>query len=387
MGYGHIRKFIKEYAPRKEISSCSSSSQNHQHQQTAADGASTATKQSNRCLLIVSTTSGFGNAAKLGPKVANHLSRSFESVTVIPTQHAGHVYEIVANEQENLADYQIAVILGGDGAFSEAVNGMLNRTDGQTITLAHCPGGSGCSTSGNTIGVWRGTDVAKACDIICQGKVGKMDVIKVQFPGKETANYSISVVSGGLYTDIVDLADRYYRWTYHIMGPTARYAFGMIHALIKYGKRDNDRLVRYTITTKDGRDEVVEVPTHGFGIYNDGRVMEHARYTEATLGCGTMSVAIDKQYLGLVDHLKYCGDLAKEKKLEGDVAENRFVRNDVISVRAEPLKAKESAGTNDQLPRPLTVFMDGEKGRGNSDWMVGPYSTTVLPGKLDVIIA
>jgi hypothetical protein len=194
-------------------------------------------------------------------------------------------------------------------------------------------------------------DVEKACDIICNHKVGKMDVIKVKVPEKETPNYSISVVSGGLYTDIVDLANRNYRWTYHIFGPTARYAFGMTHALIKYGKRDNDRLVRYTITTKDGQEEVVEVPTLGFAIYIDGHVMEHVRYSEATGDGGTLSVAIDKRYLGLApDHLKYCGDLAKEKKLEDDAAENRFVRNDVTSVRVEQSEAKESASDNSQLP-------------------------------------
>jgi hypothetical protein len=75
-------------------------------------------------LIVLLSTSSFGNAAKLGPQVANHLSRSFETVMVILTQHAGHVYEII-NAKENLSNYQIAVILGIYGAFSEAVNDTM----------------------------------------------------------------------------------------------------------------------------------------------------------------------------------------------------------------------------------------------------------------------
>ena len=296
----HIAKFLKEYAPRKEIF-CN-----------GVAGDEGTINQKGHCLLIVSSTSGFGNASKLAPMVVRCLSKGFSKITVMPTTHAGHVYEIMSNET-SFSSYDLAVILGGDGAFSEAVNGMLQREDGQKVTLAHCPGGSGCSTSGNTIGVWKGTDVEKACEIICQRKFGKMDVIECSKDSQ--VYYSISCISGGIYTDIVDLADQHYKWTYHIFGPTARYAFGLIHAYWKYGSQDNHRQVKYTIQYEgDNEEEVVTMPTNGFAVYNDGRVTEHSRFANAQVSDGHLSLAVDKQYLGsLRKQLSYVGDLAKEK--------------------------------------------------------------------------
>jgi len=375
-----IQKFLDEYAPSKLV----------EGRPADADDAA------GDCLLIVSSTSGFGNASRLAPIVVEYLRPHFRSIKIIPTTHAGHVYEIMQNEEPDdlCQSYQVAVILGGDGAFSEAVNGMLNRPGidqekkKKMVTLAHCPGGSGCSTSGNTMGVWKGSDVEKACQIIAKGKVGKLDVLEVTNERRsEKRSYSISTVAGGLFTDIVELADTHYKWTYSIFGPTARYAFGMIHALLKFGTRDNHRMIRYTITTSDNQSERVEVlPTNGFSLYNDGRPMEHAHYSKAKFNDGTMSLVLEKHYLGLMKHLKYVGDLAKGKTLNDDVKDNHFVCDNIISIKVEQIQ-KNNNNAKGLPPRLLKTMLDGEKGQGNADYMIPTFSAEVLPGKIDVIVA
>mmetsp|Transcript_32338 Transcript_32338/g.48774 ORF Transcript_32338/g.48774 Transcript_32338/m.48774 type:complete len:368 (-) Transcript_32338:154-1257(-) len=361
----HIQKFLQEYAPSKEIV-----------------GKASGEGEIGKCLLVVSSTSGFGNASKLAPKVIEYLRPSFSTMKIIPTQHAGHAYEIMNNEP-TLSSYQLVVILGGDGAFSEAVNGMLLREDKQIATLAHCPGGSGCATSGNAMGVWKGDDIEKACRIISEGKLQKMDVIEVTRDGFDDPLYSILNVAGGLYTDVVDLADRHYKWTYNIFGPTARYAFGMIRALWKYGKRDNDRMIRYTFN--DNESETVVLPTLGYSLYNDGRPMEHARYASCRFHDGTMSLSLSQKYLGLVKHLKYAGDLAKQKDLQDDVKGNHFIRDDIVSMKVEPV---EVAHKNGVLPaRPLKTMLDGEKDRVTLDYMDAPFTARILPGKISIIVA
>ena len=104
---GNVDSFFKEWGPRKEV-----------------EGKQTEDKHG-PCLLLVSSTSGFGNAVRLTPTVVEKLAEYFTSVVVVPTQRSGHAREIMRTE-ENLSRYEIVVVLGGDGAFSEAANGRFS---------------------------------------------------------------------------------------------------------------------------------------------------------------------------------------------------------------------------------------------------------------------
>ena len=390
------KQFIQEYAPRLEVSGKTSKDDD--------DSSSSSKNGGGACLLVVSSTSGRGNAARLVPRVTERLRSSFSKVVVVPSMHKGHVYEIM-NSEPNLSEtYDLAVVLSGDGGFSEAVNGMLSRDDQQTVTLAHCPGGSGCATSGNTLGVWKGDDIDKALDIVLKGKVGSMDVMELKCPDGQV-RYSISAISGGIYTDVVDLADRYYRWTYRPFGPTARYAFGLIHAFLKFGHGDNGRILRYTTTYSDGQVESQTLPTCGFAIYNSGRVVEHAQYAQTRVDSGDVSIVIDKRYMGFSKQMKAVAMAAKGETMEGEYADNRVVRDKVTSFRIDPIISDDTMDDDDQRlkvnssktknnetqtsssHRPATFMMDGEYGRGCSRCMQAPLSGKVLPGKLKIIVA
>jgi diacylglycerol kinase family enzyme len=350
------RKFFKEYAPRKEIPG-----QNQDNRQ---------------CLLVVSSYSGNGNAARLAPKVAKYLARAFSKVVMIPTQHQGHCREIF--KAEPLPDFDVAVVLGGDGAFSEAVNGMYSRTDGATVPLAHAPGGSGCGVSGNTLGVWKGSDIEKSCQLISQGKVGKMDVNQITC-ADGNVRYSLCCVSGGSHTDICEEAD-HFKWTYRWCGPTFRYIPGTVQAYRKYGEQDSNRPVRVTIN--DG-EEILELSCFAMAIYNIGEIQENVSYVNQTMNSGTLGLQISKHYAGsLLKQLNYIGAVAQGKDLDEDLQEIHFEK-EITSIKVEPIEELTPKGT-----RPFRIFLDGEKiSEGGSNAGYAPFTSRVLPSKLDVIIA
>ena len=358
-----VRKFLQKYSPRKEVEG-------------------TKDDKNIACLLVVSSTSGFGNAAKLAPQVAEHLSKSFSRVVVVPTQHQGHCREILA--QEPITEYSVAVILGGDGAFSEATHGMLGRKDGVTVPLAHCPGGSGCAIAGNTAGFWKGKDVIKACDVIAQLKTRPMDVIQVECADGKT-RYCTSCIAGGINTDTIALADKY-RWTYSVFGPTFRYIIGLFAAYWKYGPTDNGRRMQYTIRTCDDKEESFELPTFGLALYNSGRVTVDSAFATSTPFSGDLSLSISKTYAGFGNQLKYVGAL-KNVNGEMDTTNDQYKEYEDIHFDRKVTEVKCEPVDEINKKRPCLLAFDGEPGAYNKDYMAAPFTARVLPGKITVIVA
>ena len=356
-----VKAFLKEWAPRKVIAS-----KNEKNDEKT-------------CLLIVSSTSGFGNASRLAPSVAEYLSEYFKTV-VVPTTHQEHIREII--QTEDLNEYNVAVILGGDGAFSEAVNGMLTRTDGSKVALAHCPGGSGCAIAGQTLGCWKGDDVKRACEIIgSTGKVSKMDVNEISCADGKV-RYSTSAVASGIGVDIVELGDQY-RNTYYLFGPMFRYILGTFIAFFKYGEKDSYR--PHLVTIDD--EEPVEMSVFTLAVYNGGKVSQHHEFCKTTVDSGKLGLIIERSYLGFGKHLKYLGLLGKGGQIDTDDEETKamFYARDITSIKVEPLPSDKFDGGK-QPARPLRIAPDGEKGFGNTEFMEAPFTMKVLPKKIDIIV-
>ena len=53
-----------------------------------------------------------------------------------------------------------------------------------------------------------------------------------------------------------------------------------------------------------------------------------------------------------------------------------------MGIQVEPVVSGRKETT-----RPLTFFIDGEKGRGNTQYMAAPFTAKVLPRQLDIIVA
>ena len=362
----NISEFLNEWAPRKEIV------------------AEYQTTQWKSCLLVVSSTSGFGKASRLTPTVVQELSQYYQRIIVIPTTHDGHVREIFGNEPK-LSTYDVAVILGGDGAFAHALNGMMSRIDKERVPLAHCPGGSVSAISGNTLGIWNcGEDnteqLERVCQLIGTRKLSKMDVNRIQCCD-DTIRYSALVLSGGNNADIVRISDDF-RWTYAWFGPFFRYLLGFFLALFRYGSRDNHRRLNVTIQyDNDSQECMAELPVFGFSLYNCGRTTPDAAFNFTKLDSGSLGFVAVKHYLGFFKHLKFMKAVKK-----GDSShENLFSRNNIRSIRVEP--SSKTTEASDSI-RPCYLGFDGEMINGSDgNRLTVPFTATVLPKEIEIVVA
>lgn len=78
-----------------------------------------------KVLVILNPIAGHGRSGKLMPALTDMLNRSGIEFRLTVTEHAGHAREIVATH--DLGDFGIIAAMGGDGTFSEVVDGLLTR--------------------------------------------------------------------------------------------------------------------------------------------------------------------------------------------------------------------------------------------------------------------
>jgi len=74
-------------------------------------------------------------------------------------------------------DYSALILVGGDGTFHEAINGLMRRKDGKKIPVGFLPNGSGDDLCGN-LGIELG-DIDMAMAYIQKGDTIKMDITKI----------------------------------------------------------------------------------------------------------------------------------------------------------------------------------------------------------------
>lgn len=77
----------------------------------------------------------------------------------------------------DIENYSALVLVGGDGTFHEAINGLMRRKDGKKIPIGFLPNGSGDDLAGGLdmpIG-----DVEMGLEYVGKGDVIKLDVIKI----------------------------------------------------------------------------------------------------------------------------------------------------------------------------------------------------------------
>lgn len=139
--------------------------------------------------ILVNKNSGTGKGARTLKKVEKILRANNIEYTVHPTEYKGHataiVSELNARENTNL------IVMGGDGSFNEAINGIINF---DTITLGFVPCGTG-NDYVKTAGI--SMNIAKSIGVIINGKVGYTDFIQV---GDKRA---INCVGSGMDVDIL----------------------------------------------------------------------------------------------------------------------------------------------------------------------------------------
>ena len=188
-------------------------------------------------LILYNPVSCNGKSYKIVEKLKSDFDKLKYSYKYIPTQYPGHMTELCEKNQS----YNQVIIIGGDGTFNEAVNGiMLNPLVNQQV-FGFLPGGTGNSFLYDL----GGEKYLKAINIIKKGQIKKIDVLKLNF--KNSVKYSINIVGWGLVSDVNILSEKL-----RFLGP-ARYniasAYYIFNKKHRYGtieidghKREDDFL-------------------------------------------------------------------------------------------------------------------------------------------------
>src|ERR687889_681952 len=141
--------------------------------------------------LIVTPSAGGGRAARLLPAVQAALRARGMPFRVERTRSLAHARELARTA---LASGEVAAGMGGDGLLG-AVAGELRGTDG---VLGVLPGGRG-NDFARKLGV--GTDPARACDVLAEGRERSIDVADA---GGRTY---LGIASAGFDSDVQDVAN------------------------------------------------------------------------------------------------------------------------------------------------------------------------------------
>ena len=113
-----------------------------------------------------------GTQTNIRPFITNRLLKARVDFEFLETQKAFDTF-LIPNTID-LTKYSAVIAVGGDGSFTEVVNGMLARKDGIKVPLGYIPNGSG-GLAAIESGVY---NLDMALDTIIKGTVTKFNVIE-----------------------------------------------------------------------------------------------------------------------------------------------------------------------------------------------------------------
>ena len=148
-------------------------------------------------LIVYNPISGNGIANKIISNLSKDLGISKKLLEFKKTEYAGHAKEIC----QTIDKYKYLIAVGGDGTFNEIINGlMLNKNE--LPVLGFLPGGTGNSVM-HDLG---GENYKNAIQNILNGKLNKIDILKLQF--SDYIEYSLNIVGWGMVADINKLSEK-----------------------------------------------------------------------------------------------------------------------------------------------------------------------------------
>ena len=149
-------------------------------------------------LILYNPKSGNGRSLS----IINYLKNKFKEVNfnyqIISSNYPGHMVELC---QSNIK-YKKIIIIGGDGTFNEALNGIMLNPERKKQVFGFLPGGTGNSFM-HDLG---GQNYLDAIELIITGKFKMIDVLKLQF--NDSIKYSMNIVGWGLVSDINIMSEK-----------------------------------------------------------------------------------------------------------------------------------------------------------------------------------
>ena len=164
-------------------------------------------------LIIYNPISGRGIAKKNIQKI----STLFNNHTIKESEYKGHITDL-CQKSEN---YKNIIIVGGDGTFNEAINGLMKNKSIDLLNVGFIPGGTGNSLMHDL----EAQSYQTAVNIILKGKTKKIDVLELDFFDKK--EYSINIVGWGMVSDINILAEKW-----RLIG-SSRYTLASLYYIFK----------------------------------------------------------------------------------------------------------------------------------------------------------
>ena len=121
-----------------------------------------------KCVVIINPKSGDSKGIREVNKIETIVENYNYDVKIILTKYRGHAKEIMKNLDN---DIDLVISVGGDGTFSEVMNGNLERN--KRIVLAHLPVGT-TNDIGHMYGL--GNNLYTNLKLILEGTIKKVDV-------------------------------------------------------------------------------------------------------------------------------------------------------------------------------------------------------------------
>lgn len=148
----------------------------------------------NKMMLVYNPKSGKQNFEKKLDYVMERFKPHFHDIFVYATEYPNHATDL--SELACKENYDMLVIVGGDGTFNECVNGLMKHETRPKI--GYIPAGT-CCDIGMSLGLSK--NIKKSIDIILTGLPVKMDIVKTN------DRYSCYVTASGAFIDISYVTD------------------------------------------------------------------------------------------------------------------------------------------------------------------------------------
>ena len=286
--------------------------------------------------VIYNPISGNGKSKLLINKLKSDLSKQNKTFQIIKTEYPGHAKEICSN----LTSYEKVIIIGGDGTFSEAINGFMQNLHKPVIGFL--PGGTGNSFMHDL----KATKYSEALNIIFNEKKKKIDILQLNFTDK--IEYSFNIVGWGMAADINQLAEKL-----RFLG-SSRYTLASIY----YVFNKISRKAKVTIDNKEIIDNFLFILN--LNTIHTGKGMKAA--PEAQLDDGLLDIIILRssitkfELLFLLPKL-FTGKHVLSKKIEYLQAKDISifpVKEEVLNIDGE--MRCHTPLTISVIPQSLTIF-------------------------------
>ena len=148
--------------------------------------------------ILYNPISGFGSGNKMIRNVIKDFKNAKKSFTITKAERPGHIKNLC----QNIPAKQNVIIIGGDGTFSEAINGLMLNLNYQTITIGFLPGGTGNSFMHDL----NAQTYSKAFSLLLDNKTKKIDILKLSLT--KNKEYALNIVGWGLVSDINLLSEK-----------------------------------------------------------------------------------------------------------------------------------------------------------------------------------